>query len=360
VHANTSDLHFPWKKTPDPGEITEVAPGLLWLRLPLPYALNHINVYLVEDGKGWAVVDTGINDDTTREYWQTTMNTGLGGRPITRVIVSHFHPDHVGLAGWLTGRFSAPLYMNQTEYFVALSRQTDTNPERISAYCQFYRRGGLSEEQATDIVRIGQRYPNVTTPVPAAYEGLRHGETLLIGRRKFKIITGGGHAFEQVMLYCQDENIFFAADQVLATISPNITVWPVEPRADSLGLFLQSLDGLAKTISHDTLVLAGHNLPFRGLQSRVSGLKEHHRQRCAEIAAACAGDPKTVADLMPLVFHRALDGHQMSFAFGELVAHLNYLVRQGTLQCDVDSTSLRRFSLNQQASKNVPKHQTAI
>jgi glyoxylase-like metal-dependent hydrolase (beta-lactamase superfamily II) len=360
VHANTSDLHFPWAKTPSPGEITEVAPGLLWLRLPLPYALNHINVYLVEDGNGWAVVDTGINDEATKTHWETTMKTGLGGRPITRVIVTHFHPDHVGLAGWLTHRFNAPLYMNQSEYFVALSRQTDTNPERISAYGQFYRLGGLSEEQATEIVRIGQRYPKVTTPVPAAYEGLRDGESLSIGSRKFEIITGGGHAFEQVMLYCQDENIFLAADQVLPTISPNITVWPVEPRADSLGLFLQSLDALAKNISSGALILAGHNLPFRGLQARVNALKEHHRQRCAEIAAACAGDPKTVADLMPLVFHRALDGHQMSFAFGELVAHLNYLVKQETLECDVDATGLRRFSLSQPASKNVPKHQTSV
>ena len=196
MHTNTSDLHFPWEKTPNAGDITEVAPGLLWLRLPLPYALNHINAYLIEDGKGWAVVDTGINDDATREYWETTMNRGLGGRPITRVIATHFHPDHVGLAGWLTRRFNAPLYMNQAEYFVALSRQTDTNPDRISAYCQFYRRGGLSKEQATAIVRIGQQYPNVKTPVPAAYEGLRHGETLLIGRRKFEIITGGGNAFD--------------------------------------------------------------------------------------------------------------------------------------------------------------------
>jgi glyoxylase-like metal-dependent hydrolase (beta-lactamase superfamily II) len=344
VQANTSNLHFPWEKTPKPGEITEVAPGLLWLRLPLPYALNHINVYLIEDGNGWAIVDTGINDEATREHWEAIIGTGLSGRSITRVIVTHFHPDHVGLAGWLTRRFNAPLYMNQAEYFVSLSRQTDTNPERLRGYGEFYQRGGLSEEQATDIVRIGQRYPNVTTPLPAAYQGLRDGESVLIGPRQFKIITAGGHAFKQVMLYCESDGIFLAADQVLATISPNITVWPVEPEADSLGLFLRSLDALSKTIAKEALVLAGHNVPFRGLHLRIDALKEHHRQRCAEIAEACAGDPKTVADLMPLVFHRALDRQQMSFAFGELVAHLNYLSRQGRVTCESDKNALRRFS----------------
>lgn len=317
---------------PEIGEVTRVAPGILWLRLPLPFALDHVNVYLIDDGAGWAVIDTGINTQNTRAIWEAVLDNQPGGRRLTRVIVTHFHPDHVGLAGWLTERFGIPLFMSAMEYFVALSRQLDQIPQRIAAYQQFYQRGGLPEPRAVEIVNIGQGYPKATTPLPPAYSRLAHGDRLRLGERDFDIITGGGHAFDQVMLYSVSDRLFFSADQVLARISPNITVWPIEPEADSLGIYLRSLETLKKTLPEDALVLPGHHAPFYGAQARIEQLQQHHQDRCTEIAESCEAAPKTIAELTSAVFRRPLDGHQMSFAFGEVAAHVNYLVGRGILE----------------------------
>jgi glyoxylase-like metal-dependent hydrolase (beta-lactamase superfamily II) len=326
------ELRLLRESVPKIGELTEVAPGILWLRLPLPYALDHVNIYLIEDGTGWAAIDTGINSPNTRAIWESILDDQLGGRRLTRVIVTHFHPDHVGLAGWLTERFGLRLFMSAMEYFVCLSRQLDQSPQRIAAYREFYLRGGLPESRAAEIVNVGQGYPKATTPLPPAYFRLAHHDRLRIGGRAFEIITGGGHAFDQVMLYSASDRLFFSADQILARISPNVTVWPVEPEADSLGAYLRSLESLKKTLLEDALVLPGHNSPFYGVRARIEQLQQHHRDRCAEIAESCQVVPKTVAELTSVVFHRPLDGHQMSFAFGEMAAHVNHLVSRGILE----------------------------
>jgi glyoxylase-like metal-dependent hydrolase (beta-lactamase superfamily II) len=326
------ELRLLRESVPGIGELTEVAPGILWLRLPLPYALDHVNIYLVEDGAGWAAIDTGINSPDTRAIWESIVASGLGGRRLTRVIVTHFHPDHAGLAGWLTERFGAQLFMSAMEYFVSLSRQLEQNPRRIEAFQQFYVRGGLPEHQAAAIVNIGQGYAKATTPLPPAYRRLAHSDRLSLGGRDFDIITGAGHAFDQVMLYSASDRLFFSADQILAVISPNITVWPVEPEADSLGAYLCSLATLKKTLPEEALVLPGHNSPFYGAGARIEQLQQHHRNRCADIAESCRTVPKTIAELTSAVFHRPLDGHQMGFAFGEVAAHVNYLVNRGILE----------------------------
>ena len=325
-------LHFLRESVPGIGELTEVAPGILWIRLPLPFALDHVNIYLIDDGAGWALVDTGINNPETRAIWEWVLDNQLRGSRLTRVIATHFHPDHVGLAGWLTERFGLPLYMSAMEYFVSLSRQLDQSPPRIAAYQQFYQQGGLPEAMAVEIVSLGQGYIKATTPLPPAYCGLAHGERLRLGGRDFHIITGGGHAFDQAMLYSPADRLFFSADQILARISPNVTVWPIEPEADSLGAYLRSLESLKKTLLEDLLVLPGHHSPFYGVRTRIEQLQQHHRDRCAEIAESCQIAPKTIAELTSIVFRRSLDGHQMSFAYGEVAAHVNHLVRNGILE----------------------------
>ncbi len=330
-----ADPVFPRPDAPEPGELTAIAPGVLWLRLALPFALNHVNVYLIEDGPGWALLDTGIGDAPTRAIWEHVLDHSLRGRRLTRVIVTHYHPDHMGLAGWLAERCAIELFMPQTEYLFAQNLRFNPDALASSAHRAFYRNGGLGAATTESVIGRGHGYLKLTSGLPPVYRRLIAGESLQIGGRGFEILTGAGHAPEQAMLLCRADRLFFAADQVLAKISPNVSVWPIEPRADPLAAYLGSLWAL-RALPDDLLVLAAHNLPFYGLHRRIRELARHHAHRCAEIAAAC-GEPRSVADLLPLLFPRPLDPHQTGFAFGEVLAHVNYMIRRGEL-ASVDGT----------------------
>ncbi|MCW3476644.1 MBL fold metallo-hydrolase [Limobrevibacterium gyesilva] len=329
--ASAADLIFPRPVPPAPGEIAEIAPGILWLRLALPFQLDHVNIYLLEDGPGWAVLDTGIADLRTRTVWQSVLAERLQGRPLTRLIVTHFHPDHLGLAGWMTEELGLELYMSQVEYLQGLNLRHNPAALGTASHRDFYLKHGLDPATTATVMSRGHAYLKLTTGLPPAYHRLAAGERLRIGGRDFEILTGGGHAPEQVMLLCRDEGIFLAADQVLARISPNIGVWPWEPLADPLGAYLHSLAALRQQVPDDALVLPAHNLPFYGLHQRIADLERHHALRCDEIVAACAAGPRTTAEVLPVLFPRALDAHQMGFAFGEVLAHVNHMVRLGRL-----------------------------
>lgn len=316
---------------PEPGELIELAEGVLWLRLPLPYRLNHVNVFLIEDGAGWAVLDTGLCDPPTQAIWASVLEHRLSGKPLTRLIVTHFHPDHVGLAGWLTERFGIPLYMSQAEYLFCEHTRMPASELTVAAARTFYERRGLDHEATLLVMGRGHEYLRHTTSLPPVYRRLRAGGAIEIGNRAFRVLTGAGHAPEMVMLSCAAEQLFFAADQVLGRISPNVSVWPLEPDADPLGDYLESLRTLAQEISDDVLVLAAHDVPFHGLHGRLAELAAHHEARCEMIADACRAAPKTVAELVKLVFHRPLDAHQTGFAFGEVLAHTNFMVKRGDL-----------------------------
>jgi glyoxylase-like metal-dependent hydrolase (beta-lactamase superfamily II) len=330
--ANDATLVFPYPTAPDPGTVTEVAPGVLWLRLALPFALDHVNVYLIEDDEGWAVLDTGVCDDRTKDAWTAVIAGALGGRSITRVIATHFHPDHIGLAGWLVERSGADLLMSQTEFFFAQTLLGHPDAIRSPAHIAFFRHRGLDENATEALLGRGHNYLRMTSPVPTSYRRLAAGESIAIGGRSFEVLTGGGHAPEQVTLLCRAERLFFSADQVLARISPNISVWAWEPDADPLGAYLASLEALHESIPDRALVPPGHNLPFVGLQDRAADLAVHHARRCDTILAACAKRNLTGAELVPVLFTRPLDPQQTGFAFGETLAHVNYLLRRKSLK----------------------------
>ena len=330
--ADAPALRFPFSEPPPPGAVTEVAPGLLWVRLPLPFRLDHVNVYLVEDGPGYAVVDTGIGDEPTRAIWDGLLDGVLQNRPPTRVIATHFHSDHVGMAGWLCERFGIPLLMSQTEYLTSL--MIHANPSGLDAepYRSFYLNQGLDADTTGALLGIGQRYLRMVTGLPRTFRRLIAGEVLQIGARCFEVLTGGGHAPEQVMLYCVADGLLLCADQVLARISPNISVQAMDPEGDPLGIYLRSLAALRATLPAGTLVVPGHNMPFTGLHARVDELTAHHEGRCAAIFEACRAAGRTAADLVPVVFRRPIqDPHQMGFAFSEVLAHINLMRRQGRL-----------------------------
>ena len=335
-HVSPADaLRYPWETPPGPNEVIEVMPGVLWVRLKLPFRLNHVNVYLLADGDGWAMIDSGFGNEESIAAWTALFEGPLANVRITRLIVTHSHPDHVGLAGWIVERFKCPLYMSQVEYLQSVYHQNRGTEERRNAQRLFFQRHGMDEGLTDKLLGRGQDYLKRVSVLPASYHRLSHGDEISIGTRRFKVITGGGHALDQVMLYCATDKLFLSADQVLSKISPNVSVWAVEPEQNSLGEYLASLASLTTTLPYDVLVLPGHGVPFYGLKIRIKQLADHHEERCGLIAEACQLGPKTSKELVPVVFHKhVLDAHQMGFAAGELIAHVNYMLVEGRLTAE--------------------------
>jgi glyoxylase-like metal-dependent hydrolase (beta-lactamase superfamily II) len=322
----------PFPAPPGVGEVIEVAAGVFWARIPLPFRLDHVNIYIIEDGDGWAVVDTGIDSEDARLAWAALLNGPLAGRRLTRIIVTHMHPDHIGLAGWLIERFDAQLLTSQTAYVECLN--LILAPSRLPApiYRDFYLGNGLDEATTMLISTRGHDYLRMVAPLPPTFDRLVANDRLTIGGRVFEILSGDGHAAEQLMLFNREENFFLAADQVLARISPNVSVGAVSPRGDPLGLYLRSLRALMIDLPADSLVLPGHDFPFFGLHRRSAELIAHHEARCETLLRACRQKPHRPAELLPLLFANTLDSHQMGFAFTELLAHINYLLERNTLE----------------------------
>ena len=333
-----AEIATPFPEPPEPGTLREVAPGVLWLRFALPFLLDHVNIYLIEDDGGWAAFDTGLGDDATRSAWDAAFAGPLRGHRLTRIVCSHFHPDHVGLVGWLTERFSCPLWMPRTEFLMTRVLEN----RLVAANPGFYAERGLSPETGGRVAGDGHGYLRMMTGLPTQYHRLASGQRLRIGGRDFDVFTGGGHAPEQAMLHCAYDGLFLAADQVLLKISPNVSVQAMEPDANPLGEYLASLSALGRALPDDVLVLPGHLVPFTGLHTRLDELAAHHAGRCALIAEATRAAPRHAADLLPVLFHRKLDPHTTGFAFGEVLAHVNYMRERGELDQQRDPDGILR------------------
>lgn len=305
----------------------QVAPGVHWVRMPLPFKLDHINLWLLEDGPGWTLVDTGFNNEATRALWERMFPTVLGGRPITRVIATHFHPDHMGLAGWLVPRFGAAFHATLAEWLYG--RMVSLEPDEMSRpqLERFYRQAGLPEEMIEAVINRPNGYRTAVAPLPGSLNRLRDGDVLEVGGHRWRVVVGLGHAPEQACLLDEARGLFIAGDQILPKISPNVSVWPHEPDSDPLADYLETLEAF-KALPEGLLVLPSHGLPFTGLHARIGELIEHHRLRLDETLAACA-EPATAREVMQAMFTRTLDAHQTRFAVGEAIAHLNHLLHQG-------------------------------
>ena len=336
-------LAYPFAAPPAPGEAVAVAPGVLWFRLKLPFQLNHVNIYLIEDDRGWLVLDTGLGTDEGRAGWRAILDGPLKGQRLSRMLVTHFHPDHVGLAGWLAESFDLPLAMPRTEYLYHLMAAHGRGDMYHGAHREFYRANGLDNETTDAVLGRGHHYLDLTTGVPASYDRVEHGDIQRIGGRDFAVLTGGGHALEQATLHTLTGRLFFAADQVIARISPNVSVHPVEPAGDPLGIYLRDLASLRAEVPDDVLVLPGHGLPFHGLHQRIDELAQHHAIRCERIAASCKVQPLSASGVVPLLFDRALDAHQTGFAFGEVLAHINYMAGRGELARETGYDGVHRY-----------------
>jgi len=343
-------LQFPHAAAPVAGASLEVAPGLRWLRMPLPFALDHINLWLLEDGDGWTIVDCGIGTDLTRGLWEKIFAAHPAGESAsaatrafaaTRVLVTHCHPDHVGLAHWLCERFGAQLWMSQAEYLTAHAIREGVAGYTPDNLLGMYRRNGLAGEDLEKMAVRGNRYRLAVPDFPRNYRRIMDGDAIGIGGRAWRVITGYGHSPEHAALYCAELGVLISGDMVLPKISTNISVWSVDPEGNPLQQFLDSLERYAR-LPVDTLVLPSHGLPFRGLRERVEQLEEHHRQHFEELHEACAR-PLSAFEAIPTLFQRELDTHQLFFAMGEAMAHLHCLHQRGSLTRRIGADGVIRY-----------------
>ena len=326
-------LSFPYSQAPAYGTTLEVAEGVRWLQMPLPMSLNHINLYLLEDTHGWTIVDTGIRGEETRDLWHKIINSELNGKPVTRIICTHMHPDHTGQAGFLSEVCKAPLYMSYSEYYqarVMSSMMREDGGWHMSAY---FERAGVSHEFLEKMreARSHFRQQEEDKPLPASYIRLVDGEKLSIAGREWEVITGTGHSPEHVCLYCKDLRILISGDQVLPVITSNVSVQPTEPYADPMTGWLESIDKFRELIPNDTLVLPAHNAPFYGIQERLQELREHHEDRMLVLEENCVKPAKAI-DLLPFLFKRELTDYSLFMALGECIAHLHCLMKKNKIE----------------------------
>lgn len=347
-----AQLDYPYADTlPEPGHTMEVAPGVRWLRMGLPFALNHINLWLLEDEaqaadgrmqRGWTIIDCGISNDSTRAAWEKIFANELDGLPVLRVIATHCHPDHVGLSQWLCERWQVPLYMSTGEYgFARLMSAGLPGADGPSMVPHFRQHGVTDPAMLAQLEARKSYYPTLVPAVPESFHRLQDGKSLTIGGRQWEIIVGFGHSPEHVALYCQQNATLISGDMVLPRISTNVSVFAIEPESDAVGAFLESLQKFMH-LPASTLVLPSHGKPFRGLQIRINQLTEHHTERLAEVKAACV-TPQSAADIVPIMFRRELDMHQLTFALGEALAHLHRLWIAGELNRQRDTDGIFRF-----------------
>jgi glyoxylase-like metal-dependent hydrolase (beta-lactamase superfamily II) len=336
-------LQYPWPETPPPGETIEAAPGVRWLSMPLPFQLDHINLWLLEDGEeGWTVVDTGIGDTRTRALWDELFRKF---QPVKRVILTHYHPDHAGNADWICKRFGVEMWTTQGEYLTAHAVRSSSAGYTSEAVLSVFRKNGLPSEKAERMAafRGNNRYSALVPEFPFSYRRIIERDALRIGAHDWKAIIGHGHAPEHLSLYCERLKIVIAGDMLLSTISTNVSVWSIDPQGDPLRLFLESI-ACYRDLPEDVLVLPSHGKPFRGAHARVRQLEEHHDARLRELTEALREKPKSAGELLGVLFRRPLDTHQTFFAMGEAIAHLHYLYYAGQARRAIGPDGVMRYA----------------
>ncbi len=339
--ATTQDLTYRYGEAPAPAATIEVAPGIHWVRMPLPFQLDHINLWLIDEGDGWTVIDTGYSRDEARDLWEQLFTGVMAGRPVKRVIVTHCHPDHVGMAEWLTERFGCELWMTEAEFLMANCARNDIGIGDLEGRVDFFRRHGLRNGRARALAARGNYYRRGVPGLPGTFRRMQDGDLIEIGPYQWRIITGRGHSPNHALLYCEALHVLIAGDHVLPRITPNVSVWHIEPQANPIRYYLDSLDKF-RGLPFDTLVLPAHGRVFQGLHTRLEHLAAHHDDRLRAAEEACA-EPRCAEELLAVLFRRELDVHQLTFAMGEAIAHLNFLRNAGRLSSHLGEDGIERF-----------------
>jgi glyoxylase-like metal-dependent hydrolase (beta-lactamase superfamily II) len=325
-------IRTPFPVPPAEGQAITVAPGVLWMRLPLPMALDHVNVYALDDGDGWTIVDTGFDTKRARDIWTALRAGPLQGRRINRVIGTHHHPDHVGLLGWFMETDNADLMISRTAWLTArmltLDEQTEASPQQVA----FWRKAGMPAEMlATRTTARPFNFADVVHPLPVGFTRLSEGDVVHFGQRSWRVAMGHGHAPCHATFWSQDDDLVIGGDQLLSSISPNLGVYPTEPAADPVAEFLESCTRLLDLARDDQLVLSGHKLPFTGLPFRLRQLIENHRGGLTRLRAVLAEGPRTAVGCFDVLFKRRIGDAEFGLALVEAVAHINHLHRAGLI-----------------------------
>jgi glyoxylase-like metal-dependent hydrolase (beta-lactamase superfamily II) len=327
-------------RIPQPGEALEVARGIWWIRMPLPFALDHINLWILEDGDGFTLVDTGYGVQATWDLWEQHLSGVMRGRPVKNIVVTHYHPDHVGSAAWLVEKTGAPFWMTAAEYLSAHAAHDDVAGFDRQNTVDLYVANGVDPATVPESTRKVNGYARGVPTLPKRYRRMMHGDKLSIGGHDWEVITVFGHAPEHAALWCASKNVLISGDQVLPRITTNVGVWGNQPEANPLAQFLGSMSRFAH-LPAEALVLPSHDRVFTGLHTRIAELHEHHERRLERLLEG-AGEPITAFQALPLLFKRKLDDHQLMFAMGEAIAHLHYLEAKGKLRRTV-ANGVRRF-----------------
>jgi glyoxylase-like metal-dependent hydrolase (beta-lactamase superfamily II) len=325
----TGDLIYPLASEPETGDgsAVEIAPGVLWLRMPLSYALPWINVWALQDGASWTLVDTGLRSAKSTAAWQAAFAGVLGGAAVARVLCTHMHPDHCGMAGWIVEKYQARLWMSRLEYLTCRLMAADTGRSAPPAGIQFYRAAGWDNGAIEDYKAKFGKFGEAIYPLPATYRRLVDGELLTIGANRWRVVMGNGHSPEHACLYCPALNLLISGDQVLPKISSNVSVFPTEPDADPLEDWLTSLARIKQEVPDDVLVLPAHGSPFLRLHRRLDQLIDGHRRGLDRLLQSLA-EPKRTVDVFESLFRRQISPELLGMATGESLAHLNHLLRR--------------------------------
>jgi len=334
--ADSLTLDYPFADAAAFGQPQEVAPGIFWLRMPLDLTgLDHINLWLLDDTDGWTIVDTGMDSERIRAIWTDVFKHHLGGRPVVRVICTHFHPDHMGLAGWLCDHWRAPLWATRQEWLFGRMLYLDAEDAAPDWYIDHYRRVGFSDEALDKLRERGfNNYRSIVSPVPAQVHGIRDRDVIDIGGRGWRVITGFGHSPEHACLYCEELGVIISGDQILPRITPHIGVYPSEAEGNPLQDYIDSLDRFPD-IGDDVLDLPAHGLPFRGVQRRLEYLRRHHAHRLTVLEETCI-EPTRVLSMLKVMFGRRLKPFEAFLGVGEAIAHLNCLRADGRIVREED------------------------
>jgi glyoxylase-like metal-dependent hydrolase (beta-lactamase superfamily II) len=334
---------YPFPEPPAPGTTMQIAPGVHWLRMALPFALDHINLWALEDGGDWMLIDTGLGNEPTRALWERIFAERLGAKPVRRVLVTHYHPDHAGNAAWLCKRSGAELWMTRGEFLTVHAARNSSAGYTTEAQRALFRSNGLDEARSNALLARGGLYKSMVPDFPIAHRRLYEGDRITIGRCGWQVMLGYGHAPEHASLYCEELKVLISGDMLLPRISTNVAVRPIDPLSNPLRLFLESIRRY-RELPEDVLVLPSHGLPFRGAHARIAQLEAHHAERLAELHAACRASPRAAADVLEILFKRKLDTSQIFFALGEAIAHLHYLHYDGKLARNVGADGVARFA----------------
>ena len=337
-------LQYEFEARPETGEAIDIAPGFKWLRLPLPFMLNHINVWLLRDGDGWALVDTGLFTSTTREVWKDVLERILAGVPLTRVFVTHLHPDHVGCAGWLADKFGVDLWMSREEYLLCRVLVADTGKPAPPVGVRFYTAAGFDDAALSRYKEHFGTFGRVVSPLPESFRQLDDRMHLAIGDGEWQVIIGRGHSPEHACLYNAESGLLIAGDQILPTISSNVSVWPTEPAANPLDFWFRSLAMLEQELPPDVLVLPAHGKPFRGAHQRLRELTEEHETGLAKLRQLCR-EPQRALDVFPALFKSRITENNLIMATGEAISHLNYLIYRAEMTVEKDDDGVKWYRM---------------